>query len=93
MVCSQQPRRRRVAEFIVLRLKHSVRSKEAQDAAERIGVGTDRRRKVSSRSRCFVQHIGDAEVGDYVQAPRQKIAGCHLYQCIKRIGFSHGTPL
>jgi hypothetical protein len=92
VVGAQQPRYRRVAEGIALGRKHPVCSQEMQDAAEGIGIGADRRGKFRSRSRRLVENIGDAEVGDDVQTPRQTIPPRDLQQCLKRIGFTHWLP-
>ena len=92
VVGPQQPRRRRVAEGIALTLEHAVRGEEAQDAAERVGVGADRRRELGGGAGRLVQRVGDAEVGDDVQAARQAVAARDLYHCRNGLGSIIGIP-
>jgi hypothetical protein len=78
-----------VAEGIALGRKHSVGSQEMQDAAEGIGISPDRCGKFCRRVRCLIEHIGNAEIGDDVQTPRQAIPPCDLEQGLKWIEFTH----
>jgi hypothetical protein len=78
-----------VAEGIALGRKHPVGSQELQNAAEGIGIGIDGRGQFRCRTRDFVEHIGDAEVGYDVQTPRQTIPPCDLEQGLKWTEFTH----
>jgi len=93
VVSAQQPRRCRMAELIPVRFEHTVCGKKAHDATQRIGVSTDRGRKISGGSRSLVQDVGDAKVCNYVKAPWETVTARDLLQCSKRVGFTHGTPL
>jgi hypothetical protein len=84
-----------MAKRLALHLEHAVCREEAQDAAERFGVGADGRREVgaSSGGCLLVQRVGDAEAGDHVKASMQTIPARNLLQCSERIRLNHGTLL
>jgi len=58
---------------------------QAQDAAEGVRVGTDRRRQFGGGAGRLVQRVGDAEVGDDVQGARQAVAARDLLNRSERI--------
>lgn len=63
-----------MSERLALNLEYAVRREEAQDAAERVGLGADGRREIGGGSRRLLQRVRDAEFGDRVKASRQSIA-------------------
>ena len=63
-----------------------------EDAAERLGVGADRRREFRGGARRVIKRIRDTEICDHVQASGQTIAARNLLHGSKWIGIDHGHP-
>ena len=59
---------------VAVELEHAVGREQAQHPAKGVGVGADDRREVAGGAGRRIQRVGDAELGDDVQAARQGIA-------------------
>ena len=78
-----------MSEMVALHFEHAVSRKETQNAAERIGVGTDGCREVGGGQGRIVQRVRDAELGDRVKTPRQAIPARYLYHRCDWICLNH----
>jgi hypothetical protein len=76
-------------------LEDAVRGEQPKHAAERVGMGADGARELLRRPRRVVEGVGDAEVGDDVQASRQAVAARDPQKGLHgvRVGFHHQLPL
>jgi len=74
MVGAEQPGRDRVAVAAVLFLEHTMRCEQSQDAVQSIGLDCTGIGQVSDQYRAIADAVGNAEVGDQMEAPRPEPA-------------------
>ena len=78
-----------MAKRITGSLEYAMCCKQAQDAAQGIGIDADSGGKMGRRARVLVQLVGDAEIRDYMQAAWQTISPGNLEQCACWITVGH----
>jgi hypothetical protein len=59
-------------------LEYPVRCQEAEDSRERVRLGANRRCQLGGRSGRLVKRVGDPQLRDDVEAPREAMAASDL---------------
>ena len=76
-----------------VQLEHAVSRQQAQHPSEGIAVGADDCGQLAGSAGRLVEGIGNAQLGDHMEAPRQDIAPGDAHDRSERIGRARDAGL